>query len=198
MHSSQRPETGKYSFIAGDIEVEMSPEEIETHNKVKADLTIDLGTFVRKRDIGELLVDGAFVIHADAELATEPDLTFCTWESLREGRVRYNERVDGSKRFVEVVGSPDLVIEVVSQNSVRKDTQLLRQQYFKAGITEYWIIDARGHEIHFQLLVAGTDQYVASTPDEEGYRASPVLDGGVLLARHRNPVGGYGYKLYIR
>ena len=39
--------------------------------------------------------------------------------------------------YVEVEGSPDMVLEVISDSSVRKDDVLLRQGYWDAGIGEY-------------------------------------------------------------
>ena len=52
-------------------------------------------------------------------------------------------------------GSPDLVIEVVSDGSVRKDMVRLRDQYWQAGIQEYWLIDVRGEHLLFDILRPG-------------------------------------------
>lgn len=98
---------------------------------------------------------------------------------------------------MEVVGSPDLVVEIVSRHSVRKDTLLLRERYFLAGIEEYWLIDARGEEIDFQLLVRGEEAFFPAPPDADGYCRSKVFEARFRLTRDRNPVGGYRYTLLI-
>jgi Uma2 family endonuclease len=61
--------------------------------------------------------------------------------------------VQGGGDYIEILGSPDLVVEIVSDSSVRKDTTLLRDAYWKAGVREYWLFDARGAEIRFDILV---------------------------------------------
>src|SRR5256885_8764701 len=45
--------------------------------------------------------------------------------------------------YLELEGTPDMVLEVVSESSVQKDTKRLRQLYWQAGIREYWLVDAR-------------------------------------------------------
>src|SRR5665213_3532938 len=41
-HSDGFPETGQISFIDGEIEIDKSPEELSSHNRVKRDLSTDL------------------------------------------------------------------------------------------------------------------------------------------------------------
>jgi Uma2 family endonuclease len=152
---------------------------------------------VRQQDLGEVLPDGAMLVHEAAGLATEPDLMFCSWEGLRSGRVRYAARGRAGD-LVEVVGAPDLVVEVVSRHSVAKDTRRLRKLYHQAGIPEYWLIDVRCRAVAFRLLVHGRRGYAEAKPDADGYARSPVLGRGLRLARGRNPVGGWRYDLLLR
>ena len=134
----------------------------------------------------------------EADISTEPDAMFCSQESRRSGRVRQVEWTKGSGDFVEVVGVPDLVVEVVSSSSVRKDTNLLRGQYFHAGIPEYWLVDARGRKINFQLLARGDGEYVQVTPDADGYHRSRVLDASFQLVRECDEFGEFEYHLLRR
>ncbi|MSR56902.1 MAG: Uma2 family endonuclease [Planctomycetaceae bacterium] len=197
-HSEAYPETGKICFVGGEIEIDMSPEEINTHNAVKSDLYTDVGAIARKLKSGRLFVDGAFLVNETADLATEPDLMFCLWETLRSGRVVLAPWTEGSDRMVELQGTPDLVVEIISNSSVRKDTIVLRKAYFEAGIPEYWLIDARGKSLDFQVLKRGKSRYVAVKPDADGYCSSPVLGRRLRLARGRDPLGGACYRLRIR
>ena len=145
-----------------------------------------------------MLADGALLVNENASLSTEPDLMFCSWESLESGRVRYVEAVEGSERYVEVVGSPDLVVEIVSRSSVYKDTQALPPLYFAAGVSEYWLIDARGAEIDFRLKVRGDAGWNDTESDSEGYYQSNVLGGRFRLGRELNRVGGFRYELFSK
>ena len=74
----------------------------------------------------------------------------------------------------EVNGAPDLVIEIVSPSSHRRDRVEKFGEYEKAGIKEYWILDSvRKESLFYQLGADGL--YVPVTPDETGYYQSKVL-----------------------
>jgi Uma2 family endonuclease len=198
VHGKEFPEKGRASFIAGSVEVEMSPENLETHNAVKTEITGGLCELLKQRKIGRLYSDRAMLVCPEADVSTEPDAMFCSHESRRSGRVRQVEWTKGSGDFVEVVGVPDLVVEVVSSSSVRKDTKLLRRQYFLAGIPEYWLVDARGRKINFQILARGEGEYIPVTPDADLYHRSTVLDASFQLIRERDEFGEFEYHLLRR
>jgi len=198
VHGGDFPEKGRASFIRGSVEVEMSPENLETHNAVKTEITGGLRELLKQRRIGRLYSDRAMFVCPEADISTEPDAMFCSHESRRSGRVRQVEWTKGSGDFVEVVGVPDLVVEVVSTSSVRKDTKLLRRQYYQAGIPEYWLVDARGKKINFQVLERGEEQYVPVAPDADGYHRSAVLDACFSLIRERDEFGEFEYHLLRR
>jgi len=195
VHSDRFPETGRFAYLAGEVFYNMSPEDLQTHNKLKNDLGYFLTGWVRHHDLGEMLADGASFVSEPVDLATEPDLMFCRWDSLESGRVRYAEAVEGSERYVEVVGSPDLVVEIVSRSSVHKDTKALPPLYFAAGVSEYWLIDARGGEIDFRWKARGDAGWRDTEPDGDGYYQSEVLGGSFRLIRELNRVGGFRYEL---
>jgi Uma2 family endonuclease len=195
IHSEGFPERGRFAYLTGEVFFDMSPEDLQRHNKTKNGLTYALTEWVAKYDIGEILADGALLVNEAADLSTEPDVTFCSWESLESGRVKYAEAVEGSDRYVEVVGSPDLVVEIVSRSSVYKDTKALPPLYFAAGVSEYWLIDARGGEIEFRLLARGEEGWQDVEPDSDGYYRSDVLGGTFRLTRDLNRVGGFRYEL---
>ena len=198
VHSEDLPERLRASFIAGNVEVEMSPENTEFHAKVKVEVIAILRTLVRERSLGQIYADRTLLVCPEADLASEPDVLFCSWETRVTGGVRLGEWTPGSGNYVELIGAPDLVVEIVSTSSVRKDTKLLRQQYYRAGIPEYWLIDARGDDVDFQLLVRGADDFIGVVPDAEGYRHSPVFDIRFLLDRQLDRLGEFEYRLHQR
>ncbi|MBP86200.1 MAG: hypothetical protein CMJ64_05710 [Planctomycetaceae bacterium] len=197
-HSDQFPESGRFSYLNGEVFADMAPEELQTHNKLKGVVTTYLTLWAASHDIGEVLPDGALVVNEQADVSNEPDVMFVSWESLENRTVRYAEVVEGSERYVEVVGSPDLVVEVVSKSSTYKDNTALPPLYYAAGVREYWLIDARGGEISFLLKRCGDDDWIDVEPDQDGYRNSEVLGGAFLLTRDLNRVGGYRYELRSR
>lgn len=50
---------------------------------------------------------------------------------------------------MEIIRSPDMTVEIVSNFSVRQDTVLLRERYILADVHEYWLVDARSINIDF-------------------------------------------------
>lgn len=197
-HSREFPQSGSVSFLDGRIDVDMSPEDLETHNKCKTGLTAGWYNFLTKFDVGEVIGDGMLLLNEEADLGTEPDGLLCLYESIRSGRVRYHEVVEGSDRFVEVRGAPDVAAEVVSRTSVRKDTVELMELYYRAGVTEYWLVDARRSEIDFRIYVRGAAAYEQVPADADGFVRSGVLQKSFRLTRTRNVVGNWRYSLEFR
>ena len=147
-------------------------------------------------DLGEFYSDGTLVTNEAADLSTEPDGTFVTWRSFEAGRVRLTPREDRPGQYVELQGTPDWVLEVVSRSSVAKDTRVLRAAYHRAGVPEYWIIDARFDAIDFQVLRRRRDRYVVVAP-RGGWHRSPVFGRGFRLERRRNRMGRWKYTLEV-
>ena len=97
----------------------------------------------------------------------------------------------------ELVGSPDWVLEILSPSSRRKDTKLLREAYFRAGIPEYWLVDGLGDEVDLQILVAGDDGYISIAP-ENGWLASPTFGCAFRLTRDKVQDDFWQYTLEAR
>lgn len=144
------PEIGQVSFLDGEVWIDMSKEQLFSHNQVKTEFTRVLAGLVRAGRLGRYFSDGAFLSNVEADVSNQPDGMFVSTEALSEGRVRIVEgRTDG---YVELEGSPDMVLEVVSRSSVEKDTEVLRRAYAVAGVREYWLADARGGAVKFDIL----------------------------------------------
>lgn len=191
------PEQGHIGLINRRIVIDMSPDEIETHNKVRQAIDLGIGNLNAKEDLGEYFLDGATLTNDEADLATVPDGTFVKWDSYEASRVRLVERRDRHGQFIEIRGTPDWVLEIVSQFSVEKDTVELPVLYHRAGIGEFWLVDARGTEIDFQILVRRRSKYVAVKP-EGGWHYSPLFGRRFRLLRRPNRQGRWNYKLEIR
>jgi Uma2 family endonuclease len=194
--SDEFPEKLRASYINQEIVIDMSPEELETHNKVKGEIYCALRNLVRDFDLGELYFDRTLVTNPDTGLSIEPDGTFVTWASFEADRVRLIPRKYRSWQYVELEGTPDWILEVVSQSSVRKDTKSLRDLYHRSGIPEYWLIDARFDEVSFQILRRRRDRYIAVKP-HDGWHRSTVFGRSFRLERRKNRLGRWRYTLDV-
>jgi Uma2 family endonuclease len=186
------PEKARICFIQGEILIDLSNEELETHNQVKAAIYYPVFGLNRKQDLGEVYVSGAHFSNETAQVSNQPDACFCSWEALESGRVRLIPRQGEAGQYIELEGTPDWVMEVVSDSSVRKDTQQLRIAYHAAGIPEYWLIDARGEEIDFRILWYTPTEYV-SAPEKNGWQESRVFKRKFRLQRRRGRLNLWEY-----
>jgi len=192
--SDDFPEKGKFSLINGNILIDMSPEEIETHNKVNTAITQGIGVINDQADLGEYFSDGGLVTNSKADLATVPDGVFVKWATSQAGRVQFIPRKDRQGQYIEIRGTPDWTLEVVSISSVTKDTIDLPILYHQAGIPEFWLVDARGKDIDFQILVPRRSEY-ARADVRSGWSFSPVFDRWFRLLRKTNRQGRWNYRL---
>jgi Uma2 family endonuclease len=193
--SEEFPEKVRICYLAGEIWVDLSMEQIFSHNQVKTKFIMTLGTLVESAQLGYFFADGQHLSHPDADLSAQPDGIFASWDSVRSGRVRLIEGATGG--YVDLEGTPDMVLEIVSPKSVRKDTAVLRDLYWRAGIPEYWLVDARGESPRFDIFRRTARGYVASRR-QDGWLKSAVFGRAFQLTRQTDPLGHPLYTLAIR
>lgn len=201
--SEEFPAQGRFAFLQGQLWVELSPEEIFTHNLVKAQFTSVFTALVRRRSRGYFLADGMLYRHAVAGLSTVADGLFVSFERIESGEVTLVQKPGG---FLEVEGAADLALEIVSPTSVRKDTMVLKELYFQAGVREYWLVDARasrrrGTEIppaaRFDLFRRTSEGYVRADASDEWQR-SEALDASFRLVSGSDRLGHPQFTLETR
>jgi Uma2 family endonuclease len=196
--SDEFPERGRIDYIAGRIEVDMSPEELFCHGALKSEIHGVLYGLVKQGAIGHLFVDRARVSCAPGDVSSEPDVVFVSHETLRSGAVRLVPKAGGEPgRYIEIEGGPDLVVEIVGDSSVKKDTRLLPDAYFKAGVREFWLADARREPLVFQIHRRGPAAFEPVQPDAEGFQQSSVFARRFRLDGRRDPQGMPAFDLRV-
>lgn len=188
------PEKLRVLFWRGEVYLDMSKEEIRTHAAVKTEVAGRLFHLNEEIDFGNLYINGVLVTNVEAGVSNNPDMVAVFWDSLEAGKVRYENR---RGKEMEIVGSPDWVLEIVSDGSVRKDTRLLRAAYHKAGVREYWLIDARGDGLDFDILLPRRKGF-AAVPAEEGWKQSSVFGRKFRLTGTRDRRQAWKYRLESR
>src|SRR5665213_782496 len=147
--SDEFPTVGWYGHLDGELWADISMERL-IHNRLKTEVAIVLGGLVRQTGVGEFLSDRMLLTNVEAALSTEPDGMFVSFASLKSGKAMFERGEDS----LEIVGTPDLVIEVVSRSSKAKDTEILPRLYHRAGASEYWLIEPSrdNTEVSFNIL----------------------------------------------
>ncbi len=191
------PEHVRAAFIQGEIFIDMSNEDPELHVMVKGVIFAAIFQLNQEKKLGRVYTDGMLLANREADLASNPDATFVTTKSLREGRVRITRRRNAPSHFKDMEGSPDWVLEVLSDGSVEKDTERLRVAYHRAGVSEYWIVDARGDEVMLQILYRRKNGFVAA-PIKDGWQRSRVFGCEFRLTRQQVELDLWDYLLEMR
>lgn len=183
--SGDFPERVRIDCLDGVLWVDSRMEDIFTHNQVKTEFTIVLGSLVKTERLGRYFADGIRISNLDADLSVEPDGSFVSRSGLHD-RVRVLEGATG--RQVELEGSPDMVLEIVSDSSVKKDTKNLRRKYAEAEIPEYWLVDVQRERLELDIL-RWTPQGYAPVRKRRGWMKSSVFWRAFRLSRQEDELG---------
>jgi len=189
------PEHGRIWWLKGEVWIDMSREQIFSHVLVKTETTVVLGGLAKKEQLGIFLTDGLLLSNFAADISGNPDGTFISTATLQSDRIRLIEGKEGG--FVELQGSPDMVLEILSRSSIQKDKVVLKKAYWEAGIPEYWLIDARAEPLQFDIFRHTARGYTASRK-QDGWIRSAVFGKSFQLTQHRNVLGHPDYTLAVR
>jgi Uma2 family endonuclease len=192
------PQRGRIDFVAGKVEVDMSPEDLFCHGKLKIFLVVKLFPLVESSGAGHLFSDSTRVSSHLGDLSVEPDIVFVSHQSLESGRVKLTPKAGDNSRYVEIEGAPDLIVEIVSDSSVTKDTERLPQAYARAGVREFWLADARKEPLVFEIyhLVGGS--FRQAEAGLEGFLRSEVFEHHFRLDGQRDADGFWKFDLVER
>lgn len=182
VQSEEFPEKLKAHFINGKVWVDFV-EEAFSHNRVKTALTFTLEGVSRAGQMGMLFSDGMRFSCDEIRFSTVPDAIFVSAESLAAGRVSFRAGRSRGAVATELIGSPDLVVEVVSPSSADWDTESMMTNYHDAGVQEYWVIDARDEENPAFTIHRRTAKEYVAVRKSRGWLKSPVFGKSFRLVR---------------
>ncbi len=133
------PEDGwRYEVIRGRLY--MTPAPRTRHQKTQLKLSSSMDQFVTARNLGEVFAAPIDVILPGLAEPVQPDIIFISRKRLKIIKEKY------------VKGAPDLLVEILSPTSWHADRNVKSEVYAKAGVKEYWIIDAEKREVEIYRL----------------------------------------------
>jgi Uma2 family endonuclease len=172
----------------------MDMEQAYSHNDVKSEFTMVLRTLSRKRGLGRYFSDGMVLSHLGVGLTTVPDGMFVLQTTFQSNRVQ--EEAGRHPGVIEFVGTPDMVLEILSDHSQQKDFVELPDLYHRAEIPEFWRVDART-ELQFEILRWTATGYV-STPLPDGWWHSDLFGCDFQLTQQTDVRGQPEFVLHVR
>ena len=139
-----------YEIIGG--EKFMSPAANLDHSGIIMRLGMVIGTHLSNNKSGYVYPDDVDVHFSDGSLY-KPDLVVV---------LKSNEKILAGRK--NIYGAPDMVVEVLSYSTRKKDLTIKKDTYEAQGVREYWIIDPWAKSITVYLLRDGKyfldDRYI--------------------------------------
>jgi Uma2 family endonuclease len=141
----------RYEIIDGELL--MAPAADYFHQDWAKKLFRRLDKFVMDGQLGEFFSPMDVIL--DPENVVQPDLLYIAKANLSILQVR------------GVFGAPDLLVELISPSSVRRDRYVKKALYARFGVKEFWLVDIanralevwnlrnQGFELHAWLSKAG-------------------------------------------
>jgi Uma2 family endonuclease len=154
-------EDTRAEWINGRVVV-LSPDNIP-HNDLMFFLSSVLGLYVRRKDLGKVQVEKILMKMQATSSARMPDLMFIAKARLEQLKHTFLD------------GAADLVVEIVSPDSVDRDRSEKFSEYQTAGVREYWLIDPIRKTAEFFEL--GADRRFYPVPLCDGAFRSGVVPG---------------------
>ena len=145
----------KYDMIEGVLH--LAPSGEFDHGKLQGNLITEINIFLKKYSIGKAVTE-IDVFLPDGEDVVRPDVSFILSENLHIVKTHIH-------------GVPDLVCEVLSLGSMKRDLGVKAQRYLKNGVREYWIVYPKEKKIEL---------WINKNKKEWNKLSSPVLKSSLL------------------
>ena len=124
----QFPDDGmRHELIDGEHYVTASPNI--RHQLISGNLHFLLRAWIESHPVGRAFYAPLDIVFSNFDVV-EPDLLYLS-----------NERAAHVLTPKNVVGSPDLVIEIGSPSTRKRDETIKRRLYERTEVAEYWVVD---------------------------------------------------------
>ena len=164
-----------YELINGRIV--MTPPAGWPHGGVETALVVPLGQYVQRRKLGVVLGSSAGYDLPSGD-TVEPDVSFIATRRFAAGP----KPVVG--KFLRIV--PNLVVEILSPTTARKDRIDKKSVYERNGVDEYWIVDP------------ARKQVTVFHRGKRGYGAGATVTTGAIRSRVLREIDLSVKDLFIR
>ena len=151
----------RYELINGELL--MTPSPVPHHQRISRRIEFILEKFITENRLGEVFYAPCDV-YLDDENVVQPDILFIS---------RDRRDIIGKKN---IQGAPDLVIEIISENSAYRDMVQKKKLYARFGVKEYWIVIPEEDSLEVYWL-KNTAYQLYKAYGKEDILESPLLKG---------------------
>lgn len=149
----------KEEVLNGEI-ILMSPCPSANHNRIVGNIYRIFSNFLDGKPC-ETFVDGMDVYLSDKDTVIPDVMVICNPDIIKS---------------TGIYGIPDLIVEILSPSTAKRDKGYKKDLYEKSGVQEYWIVDPLNKAIEVYLLNDGKyrlDNIYSILPDYEIERMKP-------------------------
>jgi len=161
----QLPEDKRYEIIDGELFMVPSPNE--AHQRILLTLTTILLNYVKKNKLGYVYCAPFDVLFSEEDIV-QPDIIFVSNE---------NRKIITKDN---IQGTPDLLVEILSPGTSKRDLGIKKKLYAKNGVREYWIVDPEQETIEVLNLKEGAflgKNYNTGVVGQTSRLSSSVIQG---------------------
>jgi len=155
------PDDERYELIGGELL--MTPSPVPRHQRISRKIEFILEKFVTEKDLGEVF-DAPCDVYLDNENVVQPDILFISKD---------RSHIVGEKN---IEAAPDLVIEILSENTAYRDLVQKKKLYARFGVKEFWIVIPGEESIELYCLKDNT-YLLYRTYSKNEILESPYLKG---------------------
>ncbi len=153
---TQEREGDRHELVDGELFVTPAPTPV--HQFVSANIVDALRRHVRERQLGKVAY-APIDIRLTPDNVLNPDIIFISRDRLH---------IVGPKT---IDAAPDLVVEILSPGTRRRDLTVKRDLYARFGVQEYWIVDPDARTVEVLERVGN------------GFSIVPLLDENTIQSR---------------
>jgi Uma2 family endonuclease len=152
-----------YELINGELVKKSAPSPL--HQLVSIKLSSLMHRFAVEHQLGVVLC-APVDVYVDDENVPQPDVLFIA---------QSNKNIITDEG---IIGSPNLVVEILSPSSVKRDRSQKMHLYQRLVVPEYWIIDPRSQTLEIYLLQSEAEDNNNKIYDLDSY----AVEAGVLVS----------------
>ncbi|MGE0447626.1 MAG: Uma2 family endonuclease [Vicinamibacterales bacterium] len=128
------PDDGKrHELIDGEHYVTPSPNT--KHQHIVGELHFLIRGWLEVHPVGRVFLSPFDVVFTQFDVV-EPDLLYMS-----------NTRAADVLTDLNVQGAPELVVEIASPGTRKRDASLKRTLYERTGVSEYWLVEPKGDRV---------------------------------------------------
>ena len=138
------PESERERYELHEGELVMVPSPNEYHQRILRELGFVLHRFVKQHGVGAVYYAPLDVILSE-DTVLQPDILFIDKD---RAEIISEEGIHGA---------PDLVIEILSEQTAKRDRTYKKALYARYGVKEYWLVDPATKTV--EVLGLGEEGY---------------------------------------